>query len=399
MSSSRRERADLSALSSLAPELAEMLASVASDVALVVDANGIIERVALGGSEPVKAIADEWIGRRWADTVTSDTRKKVEDLLRDVAATGVSRARQVNHPSPFGLDIPIAYSAVRLGLGGPLLAVGRDMSVVSAMQQRLVQAQQEMERDYWQRRQAETRYQLLFQIATDAVLVVDAGSLNVLDANRAAARLFSLPLEKIVGAAATAGLDAESAAPIERLLMDARTSAQVSEGEARLPDQRGRLRISITVLRTDNSNLLLMRLRRLDAQWQTQQAGAKLVGLMGNSPDAIVIVDGDGRVVMANPGFLDLARLGHENDAIGHSLGNWLGSSPGELASMLSAVRADGLIRLLATRLRAAQGPILPVELSAALIREDDEDCVGFIIRASHHGALEPGSAPDRAVH
>ena len=152
-----REGQDLAALSTLAPELAEMLVSVASDIALVIDAEGVIQRVALGGSEPVKTMADEWVGRALVDTVTSSTRKKIEQLLADVAATGLSRSRQVNHPSPLGLDVPMAYSAVRLGQGGPLLVVGRDMSVVSAMQQRLVHAQAEMERDYWQRRHADSR--------------------------------------------------------------------------------------------------------------------------------------------------------------------------------------------------------------------------------------------------
>ena len=61
-----------------------------------------------------------------------------------------------------------------LGRDGPVLAVGRDLRAVSAIQQRFIDAQQAMERDYWRQRQAEARYRMLFQVATDGVLVVDA---------------------------------------------------------------------------------------------------------------------------------------------------------------------------------------------------------------------------------
>ncbi|GAC1620642.1 MAG: transcriptional regulator PpsR [Nevskia sp.] len=402
MSRQPADVADLSALSELAPALADMLVSVTSDIALVVDRSGVIERVSHGGSEPMKAIADEWVGRAWADTVTRETRKKVEDLLKDVAANGVSRARQVNHPSPFGVDVPIAYSAVRLGHGGPLLVVGRDMSVVSAMQQRLVHAQQEMERDYWQRRQADTRYQLLFQIATDPVLVVDSTTFRVIDANRSAARLFERPVERIVGEPATAGLHPESVPAVERLLGGVRVSGHAADTEALLPGQGGRLRLSITPFRSEATTVLLLRLQRVDAEWQTQEAGAKLVSLVGRSPDAVVITDDAGCVLIANPAFLDLAQLQHERDVIGRPLADWLGATRGELPAMLLRLRAEGATRLLATRLRGAGGQALMVELSAARIPCDEDDSFGFIIRAAHDGGAEVRSGivrPAGPVH
>lgn len=43
------EAGKLGALSNLAPELADMLVSIASDIALVVDDQGVIQRIALGG--------------------------------------------------------------------------------------------------------------------------------------------------------------------------------------------------------------------------------------------------------------------------------------------------------------------------------------------------------------
>ncbi|WP_293367970.1 transcriptional regulator PpsR [Nevskia sp.] len=393
---------DLGALSTLAPELAEMLVSVASDIALVVDADGVIQRIALGGGEPVKTMADDWVGRRFADTVTADTRKKIEQLLADVAATGLSRARQVNHPSPLGLDVPIAYSAVRLGNGGPLLVVGRDMTVVSAMQQRLLHAQAEMEREYWQRRQSETRYQLLFQIATDPVLVVDSLSLNVVDANRAAARLFGVPLDQLIGKRAVQPLHENSRAAVLESFATAKLSGRVSEVEALLAGPHRVVRVSVTPLRTESSTALLMRVKTIDPQWQVPEANNRLQALMGLSPDAIVITDADGRVQMANPAFVALAQIDPTTVLIGQPLSHWLGVTADDLQLLMSSLRRDIVSQRIATAVRGSAGRLTAVELSAACLAENDEEAFGFILRPAYgSGAVRmPGiERPDPSIH
>ena len=61
----------------------------------------------------------------------------------------------------------------------------------SVLQQRLVEAQQAMERDYWRFRDAETRYRHLLETSSEAVRVVDGATQKVLEANPAAATLFN----------------------------------------------------------------------------------------------------------------------------------------------------------------------------------------------------------------
>lgn len=383
------ESADLGSLSELAPELADMLVRVASDIVLVVTPGGVIERVAHSGSKPIKAITAEWVGRVWADTVTHDTRKKVEGLLKDVAENGISRSRQVNHPSPFGLDVPVAYSAVRLGRNGPLLVVGRDMSVVSAMQQRLVQVQQDMEHDYWQRRQAGTRYELMFQIATDPVLVVDAASLRIVDANRAVSKLFDRPLERLIGERAAISINSSSPAAVEQLLADARAGGKAVAGEVTLPGQAGSMQLSVTPFRSDATTVLLLRLRAIDAGWQTPAAGSKLTQLLARTPDAIVITDDDGCVQIANSAFIALVQLQQPHEVSGRALAEWVGATRSELPAMLAQLRAEGAVPLLATTVRGARGQLLAVELSAARVPCEGDESFGFIIRAAHDFGAE----------
>jgi PAS domain-containing protein len=85
------------------------------------------------------------------------------------------------------------YSVVQLGTDGPLVAIGRDMRSLAGLQQRLVDAQHALERDYWRLRSVETRFRLLFDMASEAIVVVDAGTARILEANPAALEFFGLP--------------------------------------------------------------------------------------------------------------------------------------------------------------------------------------------------------------
>ena len=90
---------DLGVLSQWAPELAQTFASLTSDIALVLDDAGVIRDVAQGTNVALTPGAQDWIGRLWADTVTGETRGKVELLLDEAKSTGIGRKREINHPT------------------------------------------------------------------------------------------------------------------------------------------------------------------------------------------------------------------------------------------------------------------------------------------------------------
>ena len=140
--------ADLQVLAAWAPELADTFVALSCDLALVIDGNGLIRKLAQQDANPIAPAT--WIGRPWVDTVSSDSREKIEQMLADVAAAGYSRRRQVNHPDALGgSPAPVAYTAARLGDQGPLLAIGHDQRAIAALQQRFIAAQEALERSYW----------------------------------------------------------------------------------------------------------------------------------------------------------------------------------------------------------------------------------------------------------
>jgi transcriptional regulator PpsR len=386
------EAPDLGVLSDLAPQLAQTFVSIASDIALVVDAQGVIRSVAVG-HEPISGNAHDWVGKAWTDTVSGDTRRKVELLLSEARTGAVTQRREVNHRNESGHDIPVAYAAVRLGRDGPVLAVGRDLRAVSAIQQRFIDAQQAMERDYWRQRQAEARYRMLFQVATDGVLVVDAATLQVLEANRAASMLFGRAVEALTGQPATAAIAPSMRAAVEELFITARTSGRPGEIRAMVAPVSGpavmapSVDISATPFRADDVQLLLVRARSAESLSDPADAVQRLADFVERTPDAVVITDSHGRVLMANPAFTTLCQdasrslRSRPTAASGHALIELLGDPKGQLPSLLSEARLHGIAEQRAVSVGHASGASLDVEISAALLAEGDQECLGLTLR------------------
>ncbi|MFM2119719.1 MAG: transcriptional regulator PpsR [Pseudomonadota bacterium] len=382
MSSPPSEATGLGALAGLAPELAETFVSIASDIALVIGADGIIRKVAQGDA-PLTRQAGDWIGKPFVETVTSGTRGKIEQLLQEVDHQGVSRRREVNLPGAEGLDIPVAFAAIRLGQGGPVLAVGRDLRAIAAIQQRFLDVQQELEREYWRQRQAESRYRLLFQVATDAVMVVDAARLTIIEANHAAAQLLGLAGDQLVGQPASTGIEPGGRPAVDQLLIAARTSGRPAELRVRLESRpETAIDISATPFRATvdgNTTLLLMvRARRVDAR---SPDASRLAELVEHTPDGVVITDSSGRVQIANPAFLLLcSQTSTEQQVRGRLMGDVLGDPQRRLAQLIAEVRRLGI----ASQVRVSLGtPLQPleVEVSAALLDEGDQVCIGLTLR------------------
>ncbi len=371
---------NLGALSVWAPELAQALVSLSSDIALVMDKQGVIQNVAQGSLEPVAPGAGEWVGRSWADTVTGDTRAKIEQLLKEVGDTGIARKREINHPSPTGANIAVAYTAIRLGAGGPVLAVGRDLRSVAAIQQRFLDAQHEMERGYWRARQAEARYRLLFQVATDAVLVVDAQSLVILEANQAASELFEMTVDQVVGRPAGFGFERHSRDVVQALLENARASGNGGEIRARLAGKVAATSVVATPFRAEDAMRLLVRVRTMDMPGSSADLSSTLARLVDGTSDGVVVTDSGGRIQVANPAFLKLVHLGSETAAHGRPLMDWVGMSDQQLAAILQQVRSRGITRRIASRLMSSDARLIDVEISAALLTEGDQECIGFTI-------------------
>ena len=371
-------------LSELAPELASTVVRVAGDIALVIGDDGVIRNVA-EGSVPLRGDESAWIGKPWADTVSDAARQKIELLLQEAQRHGVSQRRELNHPTPAGHEIPVSWAAVRLGERGPVLAVGRDLRAVSAIQQRFLDAQQELEREYWQRRQAESRYRQLFQVANDAVLVVESAHFRVRELNPAASRLLGLAGEHLHGC-----IEASQLPVLDELLVTARTTGRAAEVRLRVAGSGVSIDLSATPFRADGEHCLLLRARRAESAGAAQA----VLDFINQTPDAVVVTDSASRVLWANPALVELCQGLSEARLRGTMLAEALGGDALQWSTLLARVRTRGIIGQATVTLRPPGAPALLASVSAALLAEGDQEHIGFALRLDDAAAAADVGSP-----
>lgn len=390
-------------LGDLHAETAATVITAAADVALVVDAAGVVRDVALGSDDLAPAGCEAWVGRPWVDTVTVESRPKVEALLKAARADDPPRWRHVNHPVQGGDDLPVMYSAVRVNSDGNTVVIGRDLRSLSALQQRLVNAQQSLERDYGRLRHLETRYRLLFQLTGEAVLIVDAGSRRVQEANAAAMALFGGSPRQIIGRAFPHGLDEEGTRAVQTLMASVRARGDAEPVNARLADGGTPVTVSATLFRQERSTSLLVRLVPQPAETgpaRTTPAAGRLLEAVAALPEGFVLTDPAGRILSANPAFLDLIQLAAEDQVRGESLGRWLGRPGVDLGTILAALKETGSVRLIETTVQGEYGLVTEVEVSAVALPDGEPPCIGFGLRdVTARLTPEPPSAEPELPH
>lgn len=386
-------------LGSLDIEAAAKLITAAADVALVVDNQGVIRDISFSSEELTKEGYGEWLGQPWTETVTPESRPKIEALLRDASAVNGSTWRHVNHPSVRGADVPVLYSAIKVGKTGRVIAVGRNLRPVAILQQRLVEAQQSLERDYARLRHAETRYRLLFQMASEAIIIVDAGSEKVLEANPAATKLLGVAAKQITGKAFAESFDPGSAKALTALLNKVRTAGHADEVRIRIRNGKQAVHLSVSLFQQDKDAQFIARLIGQEpAGAGLDRGGVKspVLRALENSPDGFVVTDGESRVMSANRAFLDVVQCAAEEQVRGKTLTQWLGRPGADLNVLLANLRQHGSVRLFATTLRGDLGSTTEVEISAVAV-PDDEPVLGFVIRSVGR-RLATASASDREL-
>jgi transcriptional regulator PpsR len=365
---------------------AALIAAVA-DVALIIDADGIIIDRAFGSEELASELegGKSWVGLPWLDTVTIESQTKVRGLLKDASAGTDGRTRHVNHAADGAEDVPVLYSARGIGKTKHILASGRDLRTISTLQRRLLDAQASMERDYGKLRQVETRYRMLFQLSPEAVLIVDSLTQRIVEANPAACALLDDDSAALIGRSFTDLFNTEGQLAMQALLAGRRTGSRAEEIRARLSESRRDITVSAAMFRQDGSAFYLVRLSVPTPHIATEAVPQEaFAGLADSAPDAMVVTSADRSVLAANRSFLELAELGTEEQARGQALDRWIGRLGVDMDVLMANLRQRGAVRLFATILRGEYGANADVELSAAAIgtvADESTRSYGFVIR------------------
>jgi transcriptional regulator PpsR len=361
---------------SLDADAAMKLAMMAGDVTLVLDDTGTILDAAFDPRE-FPGFAG-WVGTNWIETVTDESRPKIMEMLAAARKGEVQHWRQVNHPSREG-EVPIRYAVLSVDGGAHRIAFGRDLRDAGKLQQRLLQVQQSLERDYLRMRQLEARYRMLFERSTEAVLIIEAATLRIREANPAAhlmagARSGSLPGKKL-----PTMIDKASHEALQSLVGAALVSDTVSPAQIRLARGAQDVMVSVTGFTQDRGQFLLVRL--VPASERAASIASPVLELVDLMPDAFVVADSNLEIVTANAAFVELLQAASVDQLRGRHLSESIGRPGIDLDLIEGQIDQHGAARNVSTVLRVGhdiEGE--PIELSAVRTGGDDP-YYAFVIR------------------
>jgi len=357
------------------------LAANASDITLLLDKRGVIRDAAFPGEEFTEGEFDSWIGRRWTDVVADDSRDKVGALLRDVTAAGDRRWRHINHVRAGMADLPVRYFTLPAGRPDWTLAIGRDMRAASRMQQRLLEAQQSMERDYARVREAETRFRLLFQVASEGVLIIEGETFRITDVNPAAARSLGKLSQDLEGRSLEHAFGAQTAEAVRTTLGVARKTGRTEQMELRLKGEKSPCLLFASVYRQGREAYFLARLTSRADDAAVGHADVGLSRLAEILPDGLVLTSEDGAILSVNEAFTDMAQIGETEGVVGSRIDRYLGRTEVEFNVLMANLREHGAIRNFATTVRSPHDLREAVEVSAVAAPGPEGRVFGFSIR------------------
>jgi transcriptional regulator PpsR len=361
------------------------LPTVQPDITLLLDMEGVIREATLSPAMSGESV-DGWLGRPWVEIAGDMGGDKVKRMVEDARASGISAFRQINQRFPSGLEIPMEFTTVLLGGRAGMLAIGKNLQAVAELQSRLIAAQQTMERDYWKLREIETRYRLVFDASNEAVMIVSAANLRIIEANRTAIEALSSARrrnEDLAGRELLHDVATEDREAVRDMLARIRERGKALSILVHLGAEASPWMLRGSLITAEPGHVFLLQFTpAADLSAPTQNAERSTVeDLVDFLPDGFVALDATGIIRHANQAFLDLVQIGSKGSAVGESLGRWLWQPGANLNALLANVQRHRTVRLFTTTVRGELGTDTAVEISAGSGEGSEQNHIGVLLR------------------
>lgn len=369
------------------------LIEAASDIAVSVTPDGMVAGISVNPECPSLGCLDHWVGRKFLDFLTSESKEKFSDrlILMQADPELVPRPIELNHVDNATWEFPIKYTLHRVADGGILL-LGRDMQPIAEVQQRLVSEQMARERDQQKLRSEQTFYRVVLEASQTPMVLVEPESGRIRDLNSAAALLFGSKSETLAGNVFGQVFEGSKQGRFADTLR-ASVTADESLPLDVVSRRNGRpLRIHPAYFRAAGELFLLCRVEAVDdGAADDPQAAHSLAALFAATSDAIVLTDAKGAILDANDAFLVLADAAQLRDVKDLSLAEFFARGGVDLKLIQDAASKQTRLPGYQTQFKSVLGTRENVDISAARLRAGGGDLgFGYIIRKA-----APSELPD----
>jgi transcriptional regulator PpsR len=388
---------DSTKLNALDINLAAELLAYSVDLVLIIDQSGVIERC-IDGSKPISNNTSALVGKKWLDTVAIDSQPKVNALLKTSEDQDEQKWRQVNQEIDGSISLPIQFSTIFFSKQNKLVAIGKDLSGISSLQQKLVESQQEIERDYANLHAIQNRYLQLFNSIDQAYLIVDTQTLKIVEVNKSAGFLVG-DLKKVQGKLFVNLFPAKDHEAIQSYLMESKSGILQSSIQTTLENLKENVEISSTILREGNQNVCLVSIK---PKSQTANLGtvneqaALLSQAMEDFQDGFIVCSSNGVILTTNNTFVSMSQSTQKEGILGKSLEIWLGRASVDLKIILGTVREHGSIKDYASTITADDGSSpIEVRISAVGFNSSKLSLVAIGIHQISKASTQIADKPD----
>jgi len=356
----------------------------ASDIAVYIGKDGIVEGISVNADCPSLGCLDHWVGRTFIDFLTPESQTKFNARIRELQADPetVLRSTELNHVDNATWEFPIKYSLHRVD-GGAILMLGRDMQPIAEVQQRLVNEQMARERDLQKLRSEETFYRVVLEASETPLVLVEPESGRVRDLNTAAALLFGTKAETIGGNVFAQTFEGRRRREFTEALQASASAEETKAVEVVARRNSRVVRLYPDLFRAAGELFLICRVEPVDDNdMASPQAAHSLAALFASTSDAIVLTDAKGVIRDANEAFLIMADAAQLRDVKDMSLADFLVRGGIDLKLVLETAVKQGRLPNYQAQFKSVVGTRANVDLSVArLRRRGGELGFGFIIR------------------
>lgn len=381
----------------IAPDILGDIISEVADIGIVIDDSGKVLSVLINPNFQVFRALEKLEGTDIRSAMTSESIVKFDERLArfldkapDIRPIEVNHADKTKH-----WEFPVRYSFHHVGPDGAILLLGRDLRPVAEMQQQLVKAQLALERDYESQREYETRFRVLMESTSDAIVLVSLQTGKIVDTNARAVALMGQTRDRLIGADFSSRFESRKRGDV----LDRLSNHVMSEAEgpftAQITGQSRATTVHANAFRVSGERLLLCRIMPVGpSETAVDHLSDNLRQLYQRGPDAMVFTAEDGLILSANESFLDL--LGSANDASlkGKSIADFMQRGSVDLKVMAENATRTGKMRVYVTKVAGEYGSPRNVEVSVTALQAGATPILAFVLREANRTDLG-GSSRD----
>jgi PAS domain-containing protein len=220
----------------------------------------------------------------------------------------------------------------------------------------------------------------LFSMAIEPVVIAEATTHRIVQANPAAAELLGSSQAALIGSRLPEVFDSTNSQDLMRSL-DAASMGVVADHVTCRSAGGGELRAKVSMVRAETDSFLLVRLAARTGDGMQAGSQSPVFDAIEGAAVGFVVTDSGLRVDYANQALIDMIGLASPAGMRGCSLARWLEFSATDLAGLGDQMLQRQATSVMTAGLRTERGSPLEVEVWAVAVPDGARSCWGFAIR------------------